>query len=264
MNLNKISVVIRNKNQDESLRFLLRNLNERYSEDIDEIIVIDNNSTDFSVKYCNEYDAKVINIKKFSYGSSANLAAEVSKNDIIVIFSAHSYPVSWDFFKLIKIQFQNNPKLAGVRCIHSDSDYKSFINGLSVIDDPNRAGLMFCGSAFNKKVWEIQKFKNDITTFEDKEWTKKVLALGYEIEFVPSIYCYNIKRNKQQLFFRFKNEVIGGYQLWHAEYTFVDSFKSFYKGVFKIFYNALVDLIFTFKKFAFMIVFLLNKPEKYD
>ena len=35
MNLNKISVVIRNKNQDESLRFLLRNLNERYSEDID-------------------------------------------------------------------------------------------------------------------------------------------------------------------------------------------------------------------------------------
>lgn len=263
MSLFKISVVIRNKNQDEALQFLLKNLNERYFDDIDEIIVIDNNSTDLSIKYCNEYNARVVNIEKFSYGTSANLAAEVSRNDIIVIFSAHSYPVSWDFFKLIKEKFQNNNQLAGVRCIHSDSDYKGFINGLTALEDPNKAGLMFCGSAFNKKVWEAQKFKNDITTFEDKEWTKKVLKLGYEIDFVPSIYCYNIRRNKQQLFFRYKNEIVGGYQLWHTEYLFKNVLKSFCKSVIKILFNAFVDLFFSFKKFAFMLKFLLNKPEKH-
>ncbi len=43
-----ISVVIRNKNQSKALAFLLKNLTERYIDDIDEIIVIDNLSTDNS------------------------------------------------------------------------------------------------------------------------------------------------------------------------------------------------------------------------
>ncbi|MFT4802958.1 MAG: glycosyltransferase involved in cell wall biosynthesis, partial [Psychroserpens sp.] len=43
-----ISVVIRNKNQDKALGFLLKNLRERYADDIAEIVVIDNLSTDKS------------------------------------------------------------------------------------------------------------------------------------------------------------------------------------------------------------------------
>ena len=41
----KISVVIRNKNQETALMFSLKNLVARYAEDVDEIVVIDNLST---------------------------------------------------------------------------------------------------------------------------------------------------------------------------------------------------------------------------
>ena len=36
----KISVVIRNKNQETALTFLLKNLVARYAEDVDEIVVV--------------------------------------------------------------------------------------------------------------------------------------------------------------------------------------------------------------------------------
>jgi cellulose synthase/poly-beta-1,6-N-acetylglucosamine synthase-like glycosyltransferase len=259
-----ISIVIRNKNQDKALEFLLRNLVERYSEDIDEIIVLDNLSMDNSKLISERYNAKFIVIENFSYGGSANLAAESAKNDIVVIFSAHSYPVSHDFFKLIKDKFKGREdELAGLRCLHNNNDYSGFINKLSSSEDYNKAGLIFAGSAFNKKVWRKHPFKSDITTFEDKEWTKRVIANGYKIEFVPSIFCYQINRTKAQNFFRFKKEIIGSYQLHHTNVTLLKAVKNCLHSLYVILLNTFVDVFYCFKRFLFMIRFLSNKPKRY-
>ena len=123
-----ISVVIRNKNQDKALTFLLKNLTERYLDDIGEILVIDNLSTDSSEAVSKEHNARFVTIKEFSYGGSANFAAEQTKFPIVVMFSAHSYPESHDFFKLIKQKFDENSNLAGLRCLHNINDYQNYIN----------------------------------------------------------------------------------------------------------------------------------------
>lgn len=261
--MNKISVVIRNKNQDTALEFLLKNLKKRYTEDIDEIIVLDNMSTDSSLEVISNYGVKLIKIEKFSYGGSANLAAESANNDIIVLFSAHAYPISHDFFKQIKLKFKNNSNLAGVRCLHNSNDYKNYINNISSKVDPNKSGLIFCGSAFNKRIWQNHKFKADIHTFEDKEWSKRILSLGYEIEFSPSIFSYEIKRTYEQNFFRYKNEIIGGYQLWHINYTYKNAINAFFGSIISIFKFTLLNLFYTFKRFFFMVNFLSNKPYRF-
>jgi GT2 family glycosyltransferase len=247
----KISVVIRNKNQAVALDFLLKNLNSRYKADIDEIIVIDNLSTDSSEQIIKTHNAKLVSIEKFSYGGSANLAAQSAKNDIVVIFSAHAYPVSHDFFKQIIQRFEINKNLAGLRCIHNKNDYKNYINNISSIDDPNVSGLIFCGSAFSKKVWQKHKFKDDITTFEDKEWSLRVLKHGFEIEFSPSVFCYEISRSSKQNFFRFKNETIGSYQLWHKETNVKLAFKNLFFSLLGISRNSII------------VIFLSNKPKKF-
>jgi glycosyltransferase involved in cell wall biosynthesis len=258
-----ISVVIRNKNQEKELEFLLKNLNTRYSNDIDEIIVIDNLSSDNSKKISLEYNAKFVTIENFGYGISANLAAKSVRNNIVVIFSAHSYPVSDDFFKQIKIRFDKNQNLAGLRCLHNKNDYENYINNVSAKTDPNKSGLIFCGSAFSKNVWQKNHFKDEINTFEDKEWTCRVLKAGYDIEFSPSIFCYSKNRNFQENFFRFKNETIGSYQLWHSEITFRNIFNSFFGSILKIFKTFIFNIIYTFKRTFFLIKFVLNKPEKF-
>lgn len=258
-----ISVVIRNKNQSDTLSFLLKNLTERYQNDISEIIVVDNLSTDDSKEVTENYGARFVTMQNFGFGSSANLCAKEAKFPIVVIFSAHSYPVSHDFFKLIQLKFDTNPKLAGLRCLHNSNDYENFINKITATIDPNKSGLIFSGSAFNRNVWKKHPFREDVATFEDKEWTKRVLANGYDIEFVESIFHYKIKRTRKQIFFRFKNDVIGNYQLWHQDISLLNVLKGTLISFLNIFKNALIDFWYIGLRFWYLIKFIRNRPDKF-
>lgn len=258
-----ISVVIRTKNQASALDFSLQNLTQRYAQDLGEIIVLDNNSTDNTKELTHKYGAKYVAIENFSYGKSANIAATESNYDIIVLFSAHAFPVSHDFFKLIKEKFHQNPEnLAGLRCLHNAGDFKAFINQLDSKKDYNKAGLIFAGSAFNKKVWEKHPFDESVITFEDKEWSRRVIKAGYTIDFVPSIFCYDISRTKKQLFFRTKNEILGSYQIHHQDVSFFQAVKHFVYTIFKLSKNFIIDLYYALKRLIFTIGFIFNKPKK--
>lgn len=258
-----ISVVIRNKNQAQALSFLLKNLTERYASDIAEIIVVDNLSTDESKAVALQYDARFVSIEKFSYGGSANVAAQEAKYPIVVFFSAHSYPVSHDFFKLIRERMHANPNLAGLRCLHSTNDYRNYINKVLAQVDPNKSGLIFSGSAFSKKVWEKHPFREDVATFEDKEWSKRVLENGYDIEFVPAIFHYEITRTPKQFFFRFKNDIIGNYQLWHQDIRLSNVIKGLLGSLSRLIKNFGVEFWYILKRFFFLIKFIFNKPKQF-
>lgn len=254
--MDKLTIAIRNKNEALDLGFLLKVLTFNYREDIDEIIVIDNNSSDESRELCSKFGVKLINMDIFSYGGSANLAMKEAKNDIVLLMSAHTFPVSHDFFKLIKARFKMNSEfLAGLRCIHYQNDYKLYLEKKTIHDDLNGCGLMFACSVVNKKIWNKFQFQEDIITNEDKEWTKRVFENDYQIEFIPSIFCYNIKRNNNQLFFRLKNETQINFSLWNKRDDLSLVIKSFFGDVyfaFKFFFTA---LIYCTKKFTFRCYF---------
>jgi glycosyltransferase involved in cell wall biosynthesis len=258
-----ISVVIRNKNQSGALSFLLKNLTERYRDEIAEIIVIDNLSIDASKEVVEQYGARFVTIENFSFGGSANVCAREARFPIVVIFSAHSYPVSHDFFKLIQTKFDRNPDLAGLRCLHSSNDYKNFINKIPATIDPNKSGLIFSGSAFSREIWKKHPFREDVATFEDKEWTVRVLKEGYAIDFVESIFSYEIKRNPKQMFFRFKNDVVGNYQLWHHDVCYSYAVRAFLGSFYSSIINFGIELYYNFKRFLFLIQFINNKPKKF-
>lgn len=258
-----ISVVIRTKNQAKAIGFALKNLTERYSDDISEIIVVDNLSTDNTADIVKQYNARLVNIKNFSFGGSANVCAKQAKGPIVVLFSAHAYPVSHDFFKLIQQKFDANPNLAGLRCLHSKNDYRNYINNISANEDSNKSGLIFSGSAFSKTVWQQHNFKEDVATFEDKEWTTRVIKAGYQIDFVPSIFSYEIRRTKQQLHFRFKNDVVGNYQLWHEDVTLTNANKGLIMSLFKIIKAVFVDSYYAFKRYFYLLNFMINKPKQF-
>ena len=258
-----ISVVIRSKNQSKALAFLLKNLTERYAQDVAEIIVVDNCSIDDSQNVCEHYGARFVTIKEFSFGGSANLCAREAKYPIVVIFSAHSYPVSHDFFKLIQDKFNENSNLAGLRCLHQPNDYRNYINKVSAQQDPNKSGLIFSGAAFNREVWKKNPFNETVATFEDKEWTTRVLREGYDIDFVPSIFAYEITRTRKQLFFRFKNDVVGNYQLWYQDISWIQIFKGLVGSIWNSFKTFWAEVKYAFLRFWYLIGFMFNKPRKF-
>ncbi len=257
-----VSVVIRNKNEKPILTFLLKVLKERYSSDILEIIVIDNLSTDGSQQVAKEMGAQVVDLKDFAYGKSANLAMESSSGDLVTIMSAHSYPVSHDFFKVIKNQFINRTDLAGVRCLHFHGDYKKYLSGITWKDDLNGCGLTFACSVVNRKMWLEERFVDDIQQCEDKEWTKRIVKKGYTVEFVPAIYSYEIKRSKKQLFQRFKNDIIINYQLWDIDVSLVGVLRKFLATNFYLIKDFIIEFYYNFKRTFWLFSFVSNKPKR--
>jgi glycosyltransferase involved in cell wall biosynthesis len=76
-----ISIVIRNKN--EAALNVLTILTKVYAADFDEIIVVDNNSTDDSRIIAGKF--KIINIESFTYVKTINLGVETAKNNYVLL-----------------------------------------------------------------------------------------------------------------------------------------------------------------------------------
>ena len=95
-----ISVIIRNRNEAEYIGFAIQSVIDHIGSDHAEIILVDNNSNDDSLEVVNLFsdriDINVVNIDKYSPGSSLNLGVSHAKNDLILIMSAHFQITEFD------------------------------------------------------------------------------------------------------------------------------------------------------------------------
>lgn len=208
-----ISVVIRNKNEAKALNVTLSVLTKMYSNAIDEIIIVDNNSTDNSLDIAKAYSCKTITINDFTYGKATNLGILSARNQYILLLSAHTIPIGTSFFKKSIEVFQDNPLIAGLRYINSYSNYiRAIDNDFLVIDGLNN-GLMTACAMVNKTVWEKYKFDELLVFSEDKAWSKKVMEAGHIIKDINETFFYFAKRSLKGNINRWKFETQADYQL---------------------------------------------------
>lgn len=213
-----ISVVIRNKNEADYLEKTLFILRNRYSEDVDEIIVVDNHSMDNSIHVAKKFDCKIIKIKNFTYGKAINLGIQESKNNYVLLLSAHSIPIGRSFFKN-SIEFIKDKKdFAGLRFINSMENYERALVNNFEVNEPLKFGFMAACGLLSKQVWEQISFDEELVFREDKEWSEKVTQAGYRIYEIDETFFYFIKRSEKSELNRFKNETIADFQLSNEVY----------------------------------------------
>lgn len=213
-----ISVVIRNKNESSALENVLSILTKLYSEDINEIIIVDNNSVDDSILVSNKYNCKVITIDKFTYGSATNLGISSANSKYVLLLSAHAIPVGKSFFKNTIQELQKSNTIAGVRFINSIENYNRAILNDFKVKDPLKFGLMTGCAIVNKEVQLETKFDESLVFSEDKEWSERVVKKGFEILDLNETFFYFIKRDEQSSLNRYKYETISNYQLHNKKY----------------------------------------------
>ena len=85
--MNKVTIVIPTKNEEESLKVLLKEINDlNFKEIIDEIIIVDANSTDGTHKVAKKNNCKIfIEKEKKGYGSAIIEGIKYSKSKYSVI-----------------------------------------------------------------------------------------------------------------------------------------------------------------------------------
>ena len=91
--MDKVSVIIRNKNEAEHIGLAIQSVVDFLGEET-EIHIIDDNSTDDSLKVVSLFDKlniTVTNIKgRYSPGKALNLGARLASHDVLLVLSAHS------------------------------------------------------------------------------------------------------------------------------------------------------------------------------
>lgn len=201
-----ISIVIRNRNEGEALFGVLTILNKEYSDDVSEIILVDNESSDNSVEIAKQFNCKVVLIDNFTYGRAINLGIENSNNNFILLLSSHAIPVGKSFFKQALKAVKGDDSIAGVRFVSSIEDVKRAINNDYEVNDAINYGLTAACCLINKKVWLRHKFNENFIACEDKEWSSRVMNHGFKILNINEAFIYFAKRDQKSFVERYKKE----------------------------------------------------------
>ncbi len=186
------SIIIRTHNEEDWIGHCLSAIKKQKFSNY-EIIVVDNYSTDNTIKIVKSFNInKIIKIKKFIPGKALNLGCEKASGKFLVFLSAHCVPEKDTWLTNLISNFKNK-KIAAVYGKQSPIKfskaedirdlYITFGNEKKI----QKKDYFFhnANSAIRKNLWKKYNFSNTLTNIEDREWSKKIINLKYWIAYEP-------------------------------------------------------------------------------
>src|SRR5215510_7240722 len=103
------SIVIRAYNEEQHIGRLLEGIRQQTIKDV-EIILVDSGSSDGTVSVAESFGARIARIPstEFTFGRSLNFGVRAATRELIVIASAHVYPVYPDWLESLLRPFEDD------------------------------------------------------------------------------------------------------------------------------------------------------------
>ena len=188
----RCSIVIRAFNEEAHIGRLLEGIAHQTVDDV-QIVLVDSGSTDRTIEIANEFDATVVQIdpQDFTFGRSLNLGIAAAEAELVVIASAHVYPVYPDWIAEMLKPFEEPAvalvygKQRGVPGSHF-SERQIFNHWYGDSSNPSQEHP-FCNnanSAIRKSLWQENRFNESLSGLEDLAWAKWALDKQYRIAYV--------------------------------------------------------------------------------
>ena len=194
-----ISIVIRTRNEASWIGRCLAALKEQDYPDV-EIIVVDNESRDDTLKLVNRFDCRLLTISErdFTPGRSLNLGISAARGDLIAMLSGHCIPMHDKWLRRLAVAF-TGPEIAGVYGRQeplpdtSDLDKRDLWTTFGLDRRVQVRDYFFhnANSMIRRDVWEAMPFSEHLSSVEDRDWAKRVLELGYKIMYEPAAIVYH-------------------------------------------------------------------------
>lgn len=192
-----VSIIIRSKNEERWIHSCLLGV---FSQTYDavEVIVVDNCSTDRTVKRAQEFPVSVIQIDNFLPGKALNEGIRACKGRVIVCLSGHCIPVNASWLEIL-IRDLSDPTVAGVYgrqeplSYSSDFDKRDLITVFGLDKKIQLKDSFFhnANSAFRREVWERFPFDETVTNIEDRVWGQQVISAGMKLVYEPEARVYH-------------------------------------------------------------------------
>jgi len=190
-----LSVIIRNRNEERYIGYAIQSVVDFCGNDV-EIIIVDNDSTDDSLRIVNTFDfldITRVNIDKNEYspGRSLNIGVKETTNDYIMILSAHCEIIKFDISK-VKIQLDSNMgavwgkqipiwdgKKISRRYMWSNFKDESSVNYYS--ESEKRYFFHNAFSMFKREHLREFPFDERLSGKEDRYWANDQIEKGFNI-----------------------------------------------------------------------------------
>ena len=190
--MDKISVIIRNRNEEAYIGMAIQSVIEKFKDP--EIIIIDNQSTDESMKVVSLFDRH--NITKYSLngnytpGKALNFGVEKASNDTILILSAHSQITTLDIEMLNKsfrdgyiAVFGNQTPIYKGKKISKRYIWSHFTDDItdnlhSTIESRYFLHNAFC--FYKRQTLLDNPFDETLSGKEDRYWAMDMVAKGHK------------------------------------------------------------------------------------
>ena len=197
----EVSIIIRTFNEEQWISHCLGMIFDQDFVDF-EVIIVDNNSTDHTIKVVKRYPiSTIINIEKFIPGKALNDGIRASSGKYIVCLSAHCVPKNKQWLSNLYRNFNDKSELAGVYgrqlpvSYTSDADKRDLLITFGRDRKVQVKDYFFhnANSMLPRTIWEKFPFDEESTNIEDRIWAKLVINAGYEIVYDPnsSVYHYH-------------------------------------------------------------------------
>jgi rhamnosyltransferase len=195
----EISIIIRTKNEEKWIPHCLGMIFSQDYEDF-EVILVDNKSTDNTVKIAKRYPLnEIIEIDEFIPGKALNDGIRVSSGKYIVCISAHCVPKDKQWLSNLLNNFSEDKKLAGVYGRQLPVSFTEAVDKRDLmitfgLDRRKQIKDFFfhnANSIIPRAVWEKFPFDEEVTNIEDRVWGKAVIDAGYHIIYDPEPAVYH-------------------------------------------------------------------------
>jgi rhamnosyltransferase len=226
------SLVIRAYNESAHLGRLLEGISRQTVTDV-EVILVDSGSTDSTVSIAESYGARVVHIRpeEFTFGRSLNLGVREATRELVVIASAHVYPVYPDWLETILRPFEDeNVALAYGKQRGPDfakfSEQQIFHQWYPDQSKHNQK-TAFCNNAnaaIRKRLWEKYPYDEALTGLEDLAWAKCAKEHGYAIAYVAEAEIIHVHNETPSgVYNRYRREAMALRKIYpEAHFNFYD------------------------------------------
>lgn len=197
-----ISAIVRVHNEGQWLNRCLRAIAHQ-RQPVDEVVIVDNESSDNSLEIAESYGAKIVHITKedFTFGRALNVGIDMARNEIILILSAHCVPVDemWSSYLAGYFAPQGDKAICGVYGRQeplpetNPHDTRDLWTTFREERQIQSSDFFFhnANSAILKKHWEQVPFDEQINGVEDRAWAKTQIRKGFKIAYEPHARVYH-------------------------------------------------------------------------
>ncbi|MEI2651675.1 MAG: glycosyltransferase family 2 protein [Microthrixaceae bacterium] len=226
------SIVIRAYNEAQHLGRLLEGIKQQTIQDVD-VILVDSGSTNSTVEIAEAYGARVVRIPsaEFTFGRSLNYGIKAAKRELIVIASAHVYPVYPDWLETLLRPFQDESialtygKQRGPD-FAKFSEQQIFHQWYPDFSKPKQE-TAFCNnanSAIRKSLWEQNNYDETLTGLEDLAWAKWAKEQGHAIAYVAEAEIIHVHNETPHgVYNRYRREAMALRKIYpEAHFNFYD------------------------------------------